>query len=354
MIEIILAPTPSFKDKIKDMPKDKQDLLSQLLAKLILQIFAPYATACKHKITTEIEVNFGFLIEGIFVPHEKDGDKYVSYYAQKVSEILEDTRLRTLFFIQSIRSIFLPEDRMLIPADISLNIPGLMQQIFVIDEARIPERFLCPIERTVMGDPAYLRSNPKISYEYKALFQWISEKGTDPTTRAPISAPGIVRNSDLKKEIVSFFVDCALGLDAAGAPAASTSHSSFFTSTSSTPPSSASSPMFSAFTTCKLGSELIALTGKAIRRAAMAGCSAEIKTILQSFPPEEVTKIVNLQDEHPDSKKTALHHAILNRHSEVIVLLRRYGAKDDIPDAHGTTAHALLENQSPSANSKAV
>lgn len=94
------------------------------------------------------------------------------------------------------------------------------------------------------------------------------------------------------------------------------------------------------FNNCKLGNDFLVLLGKTLRRAANSGLCADIQTIFESCNPEAV---IDLQDENPNIKNTALHYAIDKQHIDVIELLLKHGAKIDIENVPKNTQLMLMQ-----------
>lgn len=59
------------------------------------------------------------------------------------------------------------------------------------------------------------------------------------------------------------------------------------------------------------------------------------------------TKYIDMQD---IDGRTALHHAVLARNEEIILVLLQYGADASIRDSNGRTAHDLAVLQELSSN----
>jgi hypothetical protein len=94
--------------------------------------------------------------------------------------------------------------------------------------------------------------------------------------------------------------------------------------------------------------ESLALAAKALRRAANANRINCVKVLLREYPAK---KIVNHQDNNPDSRKTALHYAAEKGYTDMIELLKAHGACDTIPDAKFQIARDLLGLQATASAS---
>lgn len=363
MIEITFSPTPEFATKLHLLTQEQKSTFGGILFNVIAEAFN--LTPTGYSITINAKDDFALVAKGIAPFSAASSD----FYTQQIANKLTNQGLRQILFISSIASRAEPQDRLLAPDVLATyNVPEIMQRLFKIPDSALPDDFRCPITKTIIGDPAYLTSNIMVNYEYVALARWVKEQRTDPTTRASISAPGIVKNDILRRRIASYCIAHVLGLDPEPfsqptKEAAVSTEGIIATTTTLAPltffapkqdaaatgdplPTSATTPtsssMYANYEACKLGEEFCVLTAKAVRRAASENKNKIIVNLLQGLPSEIATKIVNLQDENLASQKTALHHAVKNGHKEAQELLQQYGAKNDIKDAQGQTAHDLL------------
>jgi hypothetical protein len=67
------------------------------------------------------------------------------------------------------------------------------------------ESFLCPISQEVMYDPVI---TPKgISFERKAILNWLSKKKECPITKTPLNENDLISNYALKQAIENYFAN---------------------------------------------------------------------------------------------------------------------------------------------------
>lgn len=361
MIVITFRPTQAFAFSFQKMPKAKKEIFLDMIVNIVVQSFTPHATSY----STGLEATTGKMkitAEGVTPFNKLDTDRFI----QEISNKLIALKIDQFFVVSEASYGVRPLDKVLSPSSFNeLNFHESLQQIFEIDEKNIPTEYICPITGKIMGNPAYLTSNPKVFYEYSALIKWISENGTDPTTRDRISAPGILLNDSLKKRISSFLSDCVFNKDVKkyftptrdigigtddsevkviAEEKAKVRRPSLFSHAQVTavPAESESkvSPLFQMFEVCKLADDFTNLLGKSLRRASNAGLDKEIEIIFTACNPKN---IIDLQSDDPLSKKTALHFALEKMNLNIVELLIKHGARADIPDAQGNTVLKILK-----------
>jgi hypothetical protein len=66
----------------------------------------------------------------------------------------------------------------------------------------VPEEFLCPITLSVMQHPMMTRTG--ISFEKRAILQWLDVNGSCPLTRTPLPPGGLVSNRNLQLKIMKW------------------------------------------------------------------------------------------------------------------------------------------------------
>lgn len=326
--------------KVQKLPKDKMEKLHMVIFSIVTSVFQNQGSGSTSSFTSMGVVTIK--MKGIAPFSNRDTQEYV----QRISDLLSFAKLDSLFLISSVSTGIEPFDHILSPDSVAkFNLPMLMIEAFDLSEKPIPDEFICPIGKEVMWDPAYLASNPKINYEYSFLMKWVVEHNSDPVTRTTISAPGITNNYDLKKRIYSFVIDMIFERDL-------THYFNQKKDTSTQRISSNSSAIFcekqtgtdsvsvaNVFKFCKLENEFYALGAKALRRAVHENSRESVESLFSEFGSEN---IINLQDDNPASKKTALHIAITRNHPELTTLLLDHHAKTDISDASGITAAQLI------------
>lgn len=346
MFKIIFTPKAEHMAKILALPTEKKDHLCSILFDIVSQLFSPQPRG--YESAFDARGIIGITVLGVSPFSNRSTQEYV----QKVADGLLQSKLSELYEIHQVTRNVEPHDCLPAPEVIvRTHYPESLINAFDLTQRNVPEHFLCPITRSIMHNPAYLMTNPKINYEYSALMVWVVEHRTDPLTRQSILAPGIISNIDLRNKIYSFVMDMALGKrvehyfesekkDMAVQCSLSSNPAALFSGAEKSLPSALS--LSQLFETVKLDKEFYCLASKALRRAVHENKEIEAKRLLTEFGSNN---IINLQDENSASRKTALHIAISREHFQMIGLLLAHGAKTDIADACGETA-VILANKS--------
>lgn len=329
MIEIIFAPNDQHAAKIGSLSRRKIDLLASLLSDVVTETFHEATSAdvqCSPTGRVKITMHKLAMLT----------DDAIQTYTQRLTNMLVVLKLDELYHVEHVKTLTVLNDNLLAPEQKEeLHFPETLLEVFDLKEAEIPEHFMCPISGRIMCNPAYLTSNPKVSYEYYHLSQWIFHHDTDPVTRLAVSAPGIVRNNDLRKQIHTFVMDRVLGKPV----------QHYFESLkkdASTQCSLASNNCASLFAKTKLNGEFFAVAARALRRLSLGEdfSENEMQSLLNHCGADN---IVNMQDSNSESQKTALHIAVMNNNVAAAKLLLRNGAQGNIQDASKETARSLAE-----------
>lgn len=328
MFQIVFVPKSQHAERIKSLGKDKLDLLQFVLFNAVSKYFSAKARGYNTQLTS----NGAVTIAVIGVMPFSDGSS--QELVQQISNELSETRLGDLYQIAQTNVRAEAHDILLAPDAIkSYHTPESLISAFDLNERAVPVEFVCPITKSIMHNPAYLTTNPKINYEYTDLMKWIITNNTDPSTRVKISTPGVICNNELRKKINSFVMDMILGKPV---------HHYFESEKKDVAVQcSLSSNISALFATTKLSNEIHAVAAKALRRAVSENLPvSDVKSLLDEYGAEN---IMDLQDDNPQSGKTALHIAVLRNNTAAVQLLLGLGAKLDIKDSNGETAKSLAE-----------
>lgn len=307
MFEIVFVPVPKYSTKIRTLSQKQMDLLHSVLFDIVSNVFSSRASGYESEFNRDGDVKITVLGVSPF------SNESTQTFVQKISNKLEASGLRELYFIRNVAKKLEPLDVLLAPEVIKkYHYPESLMMAFNLNERNIPEQFVCPITKKIMHDPAYLKSNSKVSYEYTALLTWIIEKNTDPTTREHISAPGIINNDELQKRIYSFVMDMVLNREVehyfeaerknTGVQCSLASNVTSLFGVSEKPADSLT--LTKLFEGVKLDKELYVLAAKALRRTVHENKTVDSEKLLKEFGRDN---IINLQDDNPASGKTALH-----------------------------------------------
>lgn len=71
----------------------------------------------------------------------------------------------------------------------------------------IPERFICPITRQIITNPAVDPRHPDQAYELFAIVEWLKAKMENPLTREPLSIDDLAPHESLRQQLGDFIDD---------------------------------------------------------------------------------------------------------------------------------------------------
>ncbi len=276
--------------------------------------------------------------------------------ANEVNSLLSRTPFGRLLEITFVRSDWMHGDTVYFPEAMHPSTPNNdFLEAFHLEATRIPERFLCAINHSIMERPAYLTTNPKIHYEFLAINEWLTRNRTDPTTRAPAAITAITEDNALQHEITNFLMDALLNKDLAKyytptiEQGTQTSAEDFSSDSSGRRSPSCSSAVFTPLQKTESLSHLQRLLplfekygisnntkvgAEMLRQAVMQDNSEDILILHEQYG----ASILNMVDESVNSlRKTALHLSIENGSESAYSTLISLGADLDMQDAEGLT-----------------
>jgi hypothetical protein len=188
-----------------------------------------------------------------------------------------------------------------------------------VNDSDIPSEYLCGLTCTIMDVPVFQKRSPDAKYEEAQLMFWVNQQSPRvmPASRRPFQECALEIDYDLRARINTFVQEAV-----------------------SKAREEALRKLTEKF--C-MGDELSgkALLQRAYRRAARTGTVSDLETLAKhDFN-------IDAQDDNPEMKNTALQWAIITNNVLNAVHIIKQGARLNIQNAQGRTAHDLIQQSDP-------